>query len=62
MMIANDWMREDYLSIDDVIDMLESFKTEHNGIELRNRVTLTAKNDRIKELEEEIRILKGEAQ
>ena len=69
MMINNDWMSEDYLSVYDMIDMLEKFDKEYDKLRLMHDTKLKqtgykveALTETILQLEEEIRILKGEAQ
>jgi len=73
MMINNDWMREDYLSIYDMIDMLEKFQKEYEKLELmhdrelkkikqQSAYKVEMLTETILQLQDEIRILKGEAQ
>ena len=72
-MINNDWMREDYLSIYDMIDMLEKFQKEYEKLELmhdrelkkikqQSAYKVEMLTETILQLQDEIRILKGEAQ
>ena len=73
MMISNDWMSEDCLSIYDMIDMLEKFQKEYEKLELmhdrelkkikqQSAYKVEMLTETILQLQDEIRILKGEAQ
>ena len=69
MMISNDWMSEDYLSVYDVMDMLEKFEKEYDKLRLMHDRELKQTGYKVEtlvetilQLQDEIRILKGEAQ